>query len=125
MIFQRFALSPEHSRMFASISATDVEVDVSLPLQACLSAQKRWRRLRGFDRLAYVITGVQFVNGEQASTMETDRSLPRSRSYTRFDHSSLASARAGDGRAVLKAYAWHLGVDQTSQSFMLSSRGRL
>jgi putative transposase len=38
-----------------------------------MSAQKRWRRLRGFDRLADVITGVQFVNGEQVPAKETNR----------------------------------------------------
>jgi len=30
------------------------------------SAEKRWRRLRGFELLADVITGIKFVNGERA-----------------------------------------------------------
>jgi putative transposase len=35
-----------------------------------MSAQKRWRRLRGFERLADVITGVKFINGQRESTTE-------------------------------------------------------
>jgi hypothetical protein len=30
-------------------------------------AQKNWRRLRGFDFLAKVITGVRFVDGVEAT----------------------------------------------------------
>lgn len=33
-----------------------------------MSAQKRWRRLRGFNHLADVITGVQFRNGQRLAT---------------------------------------------------------
>ncbi|MBW2059818.1 MAG: transposase, partial [Deltaproteobacteria bacterium] len=34
-----------------------------LSLSASLSAQKRWRRLRGYRRLGEVVQDVQFING--------------------------------------------------------------
>jgi hypothetical protein len=34
------------------------------------SAQKRWRRLRGFKLLAEVIRGVQFKDGERIDLLE-------------------------------------------------------
>ncbi|MCI5224513.1 MAG: IS256 family transposase, partial [Candidatus Electrothrix sp. AR4] len=41
------------------------------------SAQKRWRRLRGFKQLGAVIRGVQFKDGEQIEEVvaeaDTDR----------------------------------------------------
>ena len=36
---------------------------LSLMHQLAMSAQKRWRRLRGFRQLADVVAGVQFVDG--------------------------------------------------------------
>jgi len=31
-------------------------------------AEKRWRRLRGFDYLAKVVTGIQFKDGVEVTT---------------------------------------------------------
>jgi hypothetical protein len=31
--------------------------------QLVLSAQKRWQRLRGFEQVAKIIAGVQYVDG--------------------------------------------------------------
>ena len=42
------------------------------------SAQKKWRRLRGFKLLAEVIRGVQFKDGERIDTLqkgETNRAV--------------------------------------------------
>lgn len=36
-----------------------------------MSAEKSWRRLRGFDYLAKVIRGVKFINGEEQATEKT------------------------------------------------------
>jgi hypothetical protein len=36
---------------------------LSLVHQLAMSAQKRWRRLRGFKQLADVIDGIQFIDG--------------------------------------------------------------
>jgi len=40
-----------------------VESGLALMHQLAMSAQKRWRKLRGFDKLADVIAGVKFING--------------------------------------------------------------
>ncbi|MFA0812574.1 IS256 family transposase, partial [Microbulbifer epialgicus] len=37
-----------------------------------MCAEERWRKLRGFNYLAKVITGVKFTDGEEATT--TDQS---------------------------------------------------
>lgn len=41
---------------------------LALVLQLGQSAQKRWRRLRGFKHLAEVIKGVKFKNGVRVDT---------------------------------------------------------
>ena len=38
-----------------------------------LSAEKGWRKLRGFRRLADVINGVKFINGVNEETVERQR----------------------------------------------------
>jgi putative transposase len=38
-----------------------------------LCAEKGWRNLRGFRRLAYVINGVKFINGIDEETLERQR----------------------------------------------------
>ena len=38
-----------------------------------LSAEKRWRRLRGFKYLADVIRGVEFIDGVRADEMKDSR----------------------------------------------------
>lgn len=35
-------------------------------------AQKNWRRQRGFDTLAKVITGVKFIDGVEVTTVDQD-----------------------------------------------------
>ena len=40
-----------------------VESGLALMHQLAMSAQKRWRKLRGFNQLADVIAGVKFING--------------------------------------------------------------
>lgn len=37
--------------------------------QLATSAQKRWRRLRGFEQLADVIAGVKFIDGVDERTI--------------------------------------------------------
>ena len=37
-----------------------------------MAAQKRWRRLRGFEQLAKVITGVKFVDGVEIESEQRD-----------------------------------------------------
>ena len=44
------------------------ETMLTMVFKLSLSAQKRWRRLRGFHYLAEVVRGVQFVNGVKSST---------------------------------------------------------
>lgn len=44
------------------------ETMLTMVFKLSLSAQKRWRRLRGFRHLAEVIEGVQFVDGVKPST---------------------------------------------------------
>jgi putative transposase len=39
-----------------------------------LSAEKGWRKLRGFRRLADVINGVKFIDGIDEKTIEDQRS---------------------------------------------------
>ena len=39
-----------------------------------LSAEKGWRKLRGFRRLADVINGVKFIDGVDEETFERQRS---------------------------------------------------
>jgi hypothetical protein len=36
---------------------------LSLVHQLAMSAEKRWRRIRGFERLADMIAGVKFIDG--------------------------------------------------------------
>ena len=36
---------------------------LTMVFQLCLSAQSRWRRLRGYRRLGEVIENVRFING--------------------------------------------------------------
>jgi hypothetical protein len=43
---------------------------LGLVLQLVLSAQKRWQRLRGFEQIAKVIEGVQFVDGIEGLTLQ-------------------------------------------------------
>jgi putative transposase len=40
------------------------ETMLSMVFKLCQSAEKRWRRLQGYKRIAEVIRGVQFVDGE-------------------------------------------------------------
>lgn len=40
-----------------------VDSGLALVHQFAMSAQKRWRKLRGFKLLADVIAGVKFING--------------------------------------------------------------
>jgi hypothetical protein len=39
---------------------------LALVYKLAMSAQGRWRRLRGFKQLAKVIDGVKFINGVEA-----------------------------------------------------------
>jgi len=48
------------------VSATS---GLSLMHQLAMSAQKRWRRLRGFQKLADVIAGIQFIDGVDERTI--------------------------------------------------------
>jgi putative transposase len=38
-----------------------------------LSAEKGWRKLRGFRRLADVINGIKFIHGVDEETLEQER----------------------------------------------------
>ena len=40
------------------------ETMLSMVFKLCQSAEKRWRRLQGYKRIADVVKGVQFVDGE-------------------------------------------------------------
>ena len=40
-----------------------VDSGLALMHQLAMSAQKRWRKLRGFRQVAYVIAGVKFIDG--------------------------------------------------------------
>ena len=40
------------------------ETMLSMVFKLCQSAQKRWRRLQGYKRIADVVRGVQFIDGE-------------------------------------------------------------
>ncbi len=42
------------------------ETTLAMVFKLLESAQKRWKRIKGFDRLAEVIRGVEFINGESA-----------------------------------------------------------
>ena len=44
-----------------------------------LSAQKGWRKLRGFRRLADVINGVKFIDGIDEETIERQRNATLTR----------------------------------------------
>ncbi len=46
---------------------------LSLVYQLGMSAQKRWRRLRGFKHLAEVVAGVKFIDGVRADTEQNSR----------------------------------------------------
>ena len=46
-----------------------VRTGLSLMHQLAMSAQKRWRRLRGFLQLADVVAGVIFVDGIDEMTI--------------------------------------------------------
>jgi hypothetical protein len=46
---------------------------LSLVYRLGLSAEKRWRRLRGFKHLADVIDGVKFIDGVRAEETEDSR----------------------------------------------------
>lgn len=46
---------------------------LSLVYRLGMSAQKRWRRLRGFKHLAEVIEGVKFINGVRADAEQDSR----------------------------------------------------
>ena len=46
---------------------------LSLVYRLGLSAEKRWRRLRGFRHLADVIDGVKFIDGVRAKEAENSR----------------------------------------------------
>ena len=45
------------------------ETMLTMVFKLTQSAEKRWRRLRGFHHLAEVVGGVQFVDGEHPSTI--------------------------------------------------------
>lgn len=45
------------------------ETMLTMVFKLTQSAEKRWRRLRGFHHLAEVVSGVQFVDGEHPSTI--------------------------------------------------------
>jgi len=46
---------------------------LSLVYQLGMSAQKRWRRLRGFKHLAEVVAGVKFTDGVREDTEQNSR----------------------------------------------------
>jgi putative transposase len=46
------------------------ETTLAMVFKLLESAQKRWSRIKGFDRLAEVIRGVEFINGESAKDRE-------------------------------------------------------
>jgi len=50
-------------------------------------AEKKWRKLRGFNDLAKVIEGVKFKDGIEMKQSRSDRRLIKN-SYTRFDNNS-------------------------------------
>ena len=47
-----------------------------------LSAEKGWRKLRGFRRLADVINGVKFIDGIDEETFERQRNAAKSYSHS-------------------------------------------
>jgi len=53
-----------------------------------LSAETKWRRLRGFKLLADVVKDVRFIDG--VKEMETHQQANAWSPYTTFDNSSLA-----------------------------------
>ena len=69
--FQRIRTTNPIESTFATISlrtrktrnCVSAKSGLSLLHQFAVSAQKRWRRLRGFRQLADVVAGVKFVNG--------------------------------------------------------------
>jgi putative transposase len=46
------------------------ETTLAMVFKLLESAQKRWSRIKGFDRLAEVIRGVEFIDGESAKDRE-------------------------------------------------------
>ena len=50
-------------RTAATRNCVSAKSGLSLVHQLAMSAQKRWRRLRGFKQLADVIDGIQFIDG--------------------------------------------------------------
>ena len=46
---------------------------LAMVYKLAMSAQKGWRRLRGFRQLTHVIEGVKFIDGVDARTIEQGR----------------------------------------------------
>lgn len=65
-----------------------------LVYRLAISAETRWHRLRGFERLSELVTGAKFVDGvcAQVRTQKNRSAQQRRRlinqPYTRFDDSS-------------------------------------
>jgi len=57
------------------VPKTRVSVSRTTILTMGLSAEKGWRKLRGFRRLADVINGVKFIDGIDKETVERQRNV--------------------------------------------------
>ncbi len=55
------------------------------PYKLAMCAEKRWRRIRGFNHLAKVITAVKIQDGIEEQQSQAG-APPESTSYTRFDY---------------------------------------
>jgi hypothetical protein len=51
-------------------------------------AEKKWRRLRGFDYLAKVVTGIKFKDGIEVKAV-SQAAACFNPPYTRFDNNSI------------------------------------
>jgi putative transposase len=73
-----------HREIMTGIGLVDIKVSkthvsrttiLNMVYKLVLSAEKGWRKLRGFRRLADVINGVKFIVGIDEETVERQRDL--------------------------------------------------
>ncbi len=69
---------------------------LSLLHQPAMSAEKRWRQLRGLLHLADVIANLRFADGVEGKKKRAGRPLDSRRPYTRFGRDSRFSELTGN-----------------------------